>query len=104
MRITRHLRRRETTHGVERTDTTMNASDMQRIAVVGAGLMGHGIALELAAHGFTVHLQDRDQAQLDRAKDSIAQGLARLVEIERVTSKEVSAAPARIIMGRDLRS
>ena len=63
----------------------MNASDIQRIAVVGAGLMGHGIALELAAHGFTVQLQDRDQAQLDRARDGIAQGLARLVEIERIT-------------------
>src|SRR5215210_8810277 len=104
MRMTRHLRRRETLHDTERTGTTMNANDIKRIAVVGAGLMGHGIALEFASQGYTVHLHDRDQAQLDRARDSIAQGLARLVEIERVTSKEASAAPARIIMGRDLRS
>ena len=82
----------------------MSASDIQRIAVVGAGLMGHGIALELAAHGFTVQLHDRDQTQLDRARDGIAHGLARLVEIERITSGEAAAAPARIIMGRDLRT
>src|SRR5215212_1476787 len=102
--MTRHLRQCETLHGAKKMGTTMSANDIKRIAVVGAGLMGHGIALELAVHGFTVHLHDRDQAQLDRAKDSIAQGLARLVEIERVTPGEASAAPARIIMGRDLRS
>jgi 3-hydroxybutyryl-CoA dehydrogenase len=82
----------------------MSASDIQRIAVVGAGLMGHGIALELAAHGFTVQLHDRDQTQLDRARDGIAHGLVRLVEIERITSGEATAAPARIIMGRALRA
>ena len=62
----------------------MSANDIQRIAVVGAGLMGHGIALEFAAHGFTVQLHDRDQAQLDRA-GTASHGLARLVEIERIT-------------------
>src|SRR5215213_4727753 len=82
----------------------MSASDIQRIAVVGAGLMGHGIALELAAHGFTVQLHDRDQTQLDRARDGIAHGLVRLVEIERITSGEATTAPARIIMGTDLRA
>ena len=80
----------------------MKANEIRRIAVVGAGLMGHGIALELAAHGFPVHLHDRDQAQLDRAQDNIVHGLARLVEIERITPGDAAAAPARIAMGRDL--
>jgi 3-hydroxyacyl-CoA dehydrogenase len=82
----------------------MKANEIRRIAVVGAGLMGHGIALELAAHGFTVHLHDRDQAQLDRAQGNIAHGLARLVEIERITPGDAAATPARIAMGRDLRA
>jgi 3-hydroxybutyryl-CoA dehydrogenase len=82
----------------------MNANEIQRIAVVGAGLMGHGIALELAAHGFTVQLHDQDQAQLDRARDGITNGLARLVAIERITRDAAAAAPARITMGRDLRA
>jgi 3-hydroxybutyryl-CoA dehydrogenase len=82
----------------------MSIMDVQRITVVGAGLMGHGIALELAAHGFTVQLHDRDQEQLDRARDSIAIGLARLVEIERITLDDAAAAPTRITMGRDLRA
>ena len=82
----------------------MNVSDIQRIAVVGAGLMGHGIALEFAAYGYAVNLQDLDQAQLDRARDGIAHGLARLAEIERIAPDEAAAAPARIIMGTDLRA
>ena len=82
----------------------MNGNDIQCVTVVGAGLMGHGIALELAAHGFAVRLHDRDQAQLDRAQDGIANGLARLVEIERITLAAAATAPARISMGRDLRA
>src|SRR4051794_37267550 len=103
-RMTRQTRQREMPHGGERWETTMNGNDIQRISVVGAGLMGHGIALELAAHGFTVQLHDRDQAQLDRAGDGITIGLARLVEIERITLNAAAAAPARITMGRDLRA
>jgi 3-hydroxybutyryl-CoA dehydrogenase len=82
----------------------MNGNGVQRVTVVGAGLMGHGIALELAAFGFAVRLHDRDQAQLDRAQDGIANGLARLVEIERITLDAAAAAPTRISMGRDLRA
>jgi 3-hydroxybutyryl-CoA dehydrogenase len=82
----------------------MGVNDIQNVVVVGAGLMGHGIALELAAHGFTVRLQDRDQAQLGRAWESIASGLARLVEIERITPADAAAAPTRITMGLDLRA
>src|SRR5215212_7239045 len=82
----------------------MNVNNIRRITVVGAGLMGHGIALELAAHGFTVQLHDRDQAQLDRAKESIAIGLKRLVEIGRISLDDATAAPTRITMNRDLRA
>ena len=33
-------------------------TDIKKVAVLGAGLMGHGIALELAAHHRSVHLYD----------------------------------------------
>jgi 3-hydroxybutyryl-CoA dehydrogenase len=102
--MTRYLRRREMLYGAERRGITMSLNDIHRITVVGAGLMGHGIALELAAHGFTVQLHDRDQAQLERARDNIAIGLTRLVEIERITMDDAAAAPARITMGGDLRA
>ena len=47
-----------------------------RISVVGAGLMGHGIALTFARAGHDVVVQDPDEASLaslhDRIKDSLA--------------------------------
>jgi 3-hydroxyacyl-CoA dehydrogenase len=81
----------------------MTTISIQRIAVVGAGLMGHGIALELAAHGYAIDLHDRDPSQLERARGSIADGLTRLVDIGRITAEDAVRAPDRIAMETDLR-
>jgi 3-hydroxybutyryl-CoA dehydrogenase len=80
----------------------MRASDIQRIAVVGAGLMGHGIALEFAAYGYDVRLHDRDEAQLERARGGIDEGLNQLAEIGRVSPAALTSAPKRIVMGTNL--
>ncbi|AFU01758.1 3-hydroxyacyl-CoA dehydrogenase family protein [Nocardia brasiliensis] len=40
---------------------------MKSLGVIGAGVMGSGLAQDLAAHGFSVVLVDRSQEQLDRA-------------------------------------
>jgi 3-hydroxybutyryl-CoA dehydrogenase len=69
---------------------------IRRIAVIGAGLMGHGIALEFAANGYDVRLQDQSEAQLAQAEASIAEGLGRLVAAGRITEAEAAAAPGRI--------
>src|SRR5436190_1820709 len=44
-----------------------------RIAVIGAGLMGHGIAYLFAAAGHPVKVVDRDQAALDRLPARLAE-------------------------------
>jgi 3-hydroxybutyryl-CoA dehydrogenase len=82
----------------------MSNTSIQRIAVIGAGLMGHGIALEFAAHGYDVTLQDRDQSALERARDSIPEGLARLVDIGRIAPAAAAMAPSNIVMGTDARA
>lgn len=46
-----------------------------RIAVVGAGVMGAGIATLAAGHGWSVVLVDRDPAVLDRARARVTQQL-----------------------------
>ncbi|MBA2597388.1 MAG: 3-hydroxyacyl-CoA dehydrogenase family protein [Chloroflexia bacterium] len=79
----------------------MSAIELQRIAVIGSGLMGHGIALELAAYGYDIRLQDQDPVQLDKAQVAIAEGLARLVAIGRITAEAAAKAPARIATGTD---
>lgn len=76
---------------------------IERIAVVGAGLMGHGIALEFAAHGYDVTLHDQSADQLARARDSIAEGVARLAAAGRITSEAAETTPARITTTSDMR-
>jgi 3-hydroxyacyl-CoA dehydrogenase len=75
-----------------------------RIGVIGAGLMGHGIALEFAAHGHDVTLHDQRDAQLARARAGIAEGLGRLVEAGRISPETAREAPDRITMTTDTRA
>lgn len=74
----------------------MSTGAFESIAVVGAGTMGHGIALVFALSGRRVSLFDVDEAALDRATTSIASGLDTLVDAGRVTDDEAAAAPDRI--------
>jgi len=60
-----------------------------RIAVIGAGLMGHGIAQVFALHGHPVAIHDPAQASLASVKERIAANLRDLGQdmsaVERVT-------------------
>lgn len=67
-----------------------------RVAVIGAGIMGSGIAQIAAAAGHDVALRDLDQAALDRAETAIRTSLARMVKSERTTADEAERALARI--------
>jgi 3-hydroxybutyryl-CoA dehydrogenase len=70
-----------------------------RIAVVGAGLMGHGIAQVFAVAGHDVTLTDAVAASLDSAKARIATSLQDLGDdpraVERVTPQPDLAAAVR---------
>ena len=50
---------------------------MKKIAVIGAGTMGNGIAHVFAQNGFDVTLIDVSAAQLDKAKSTISKNLER---------------------------
>src|SRR5688572_5890701 len=70
-----------------------------RIAVVGAGLMGHGIAQVFAVSGHEVTITDTVMASLDSAKTRIAASLRDLSDdpraVERVTAHYELAAAVR---------
>jgi len=51
-----------------------------KVAVIGAGTMGNGIAHVFAQHGHEVKLIDKDQAALDRALATITKNLDRQVK------------------------
>lgn len=55
-------------------------SDSERISIIGAGLMGHGIAQIFAMYGHPVMLTDVNQESLSSAKDRVRANLMNLTK------------------------
>ena len=71
---------------------------IQKIFVVGAGLMGSGIAQNAVTAGYTVTLNDQNMAALERAKGNIEKMMRRDVEKGRMPAEECEAALARLTL------
>jgi 3-hydroxybutyryl-CoA dehydrogenase len=74
----------------------MNMKPIRQIAVVGAGLMGHGIALDFALAGFEVNLHDLDGQRVLHATGRIQAVLQMLAAAGTVPPQDVGAVSARI--------
>ena len=74
----------------------------KKLAVIGAGLMGSGIAQVAAQAGYEVTLQDVTDDALDRARKAIAESYARFVAKDRMAAGDAEAALARIGTTTDL--
>ena len=72
------------------------------IGVVGAGLMGSGIAQVAAQGGAQVMLHDIGQEQLARGLTSISASLDKFVEKDRLTRAEADEARSRITVTTEL--
>jgi 3-hydroxybutyryl-CoA dehydrogenase len=67
-----------------------------RVAIIGAGLMGSGIA-QVAAHaGYDVVLRDTTPVALERALDSIRRSQERFIAKNAITTDDAEAARSRI--------
>lgn len=69
---------------------------IERVAVIGAGTMGNGIAHVFAASGIETHLVDEAPEALVHAIASIEKNLARQVTKNRIDAEGARAALARI--------
>lgn len=69
---------------------------MKMIGVIGAGQMGSGIAQVSAQAGYQVRLSDVSLSRAEAGKASIAKGLQRLVDREKITAAACEAALALI--------
>lgn len=74
----------------------MQIDDVRRVAVIGAGLMGHGIAQEFAVAGYEVRMHDTTAENLDRAMTRIRANLTLMTEAGVVDPAQAEAAPARL--------
>jgi len=69
---------------------------IDRVFVIGAGLMGHGIAQVSAAAGKQVTLSDRTAELANKGRDRIAGNLARQVEKRRLDQSGAEAILGRV--------
>jgi 3-hydroxybutyryl-CoA dehydrogenase len=76
---------------------------IKKIGVVGAGLMGHGIAEAFAIGGYDVNLFETDAERRNSVKGVISEELELLEREEMIERGSVPAALARITVFDDLR-
>jgi len=81
----------------------MNAKPIKKVAVLGAGTMGHGIAQLAAQVGCTVMLRDVEDRFLDSGMEKIRWSLGKLVERNRITREQADAVLQRIGRTTDLK-
>lgn len=71
-------------------------SEVRTIAVIGAGIMGRGIAHVAALGGYRTVLEDVLPAALRKAEDEIRVNLDKAVELKKVTAADAAAAVKRL--------
>ena len=74
----------------------MEFDDIETVAVLGAGSMGHGIAEVAALSGFEVNLRDVEEEFVQSGYDDIEWSLEKLAEKERITDDAADDALARV--------
>jgi enoyl-CoA hydratase/3-hydroxyacyl-CoA dehydrogenase len=74
----------------------MSLSTINKITVLGSGVMGHGIAQVSAMAGYNVILRDIEQSFLDKAMEKIRWSLNKLVEKQKLSQADADRIFARI--------
>jgi 3-hydroxybutyryl-CoA dehydrogenase len=72
------------------------AQQIEKVGVLGAGLMGHGIAQVAAQSGYEVVLRELDDATLAKGIGKIERQLARAVEKGKVSQQDADTVRGRI--------
>ncbi|MHB8360266.1 MAG: 3-hydroxyacyl-CoA dehydrogenase/enoyl-CoA hydratase family protein [Thermoplasmataceae archaeon] len=77
--------------------------DIRKITVIGAGIMGSGIAQVIAAAGIDVVIEDAYSEALDKSGKTISDSLARLVKSGKITESDSKSILSRVGFSSDLR-
>ena len=78
-------------------------SSINKITVLGSGVMGHGIAQVSAMAGYSVTLRDIEQSFLDKAMEKIRWSLDKMVEKQKMTKENADMVFSRITPVVDLK-
>ena len=80
----------------------MKAEEINHVALLGAGMIGHGLALHFAKAGYQVSLYSRTQQTLDKAIESIKSNLPALLQGQAGIADEIDKIISRIKTTRSL--
>ena len=80
----------------------MKAEEINHVALLGAGMIGHGLALHFAKAGYQVSLYSRTQQTLDKAIESIKSNLPALLQGQAGIADEIDKIISRIKTTRNL--
>ena len=83
-------------------EVEMKTEDVKKIAMIGAGDMGHGIATSFLLGGYTVVLRDIKQEFVDRGITGVKTSLAKFLKKEKITAAQHDSALANLIPMVDL--
>jgi enoyl-CoA hydratase/3-hydroxyacyl-CoA dehydrogenase len=81
----------------------MSLSSINKITILGSGIMGHGIAQVSAMAGYTVALRDIEQSFLDKAMEKVRWSLNKLVEKQKISQADADKIFDRITPIVDLK-
>jgi len=76
---------------------------INNVAIIGAGIMGQGIAQSVAAAGIEVLVLEKDKEHLDKAKADLAENIDREIKRWAMTSSEKKSILSRIKWSLDFK-
>lgn len=76
---------------------------MDKVAIIGAGTMGNGIAHTFAQFGYTVNLIDVSKENLEKGVGTIDKNLSRMVKKEKISEEDKNATLDRISQFTDVK-
>ena len=80
----------------------MKAEEINHVALLGAGMIGHGLALHFAKAGYQVSLYSRTQQTLDKAIENIKSNLPVLLQGQASVEDETKKIISRIKTTRNI--
>ncbi|SDH89060.1 3-hydroxyacyl-CoA dehydrogenase family protein [Alteribacillus bidgolensis] len=80
----------------------MKAENVNKVTVLGAGSMGHQIAILCALGGFTTYLQDINEDALQKAREQLEGHMSRWVKKEKISEGKKEEAFSKLYMTTSL--
>ena len=74
----------------------MKETPVEKISLVGPGLIGHGIAMEFALAGYSVSIASRSAESAQRGMERIKESLEFMQAVKATSASQVQAAMSKL--------